>query len=336
MTEVTIRENEAGQRLDKFLKKYLSQAPGSFLYKMLRKKNIVLNGKKATGSEKLKTGDQVRFFLAKETLDKFKGQAPEEVRWQGESPEILYEDSQVLFLNKPSGMLSQRAKKEDLSVVEYVIWYLRNSGQITEEDLLTFHPSVCNRLDRNTSGIIGAGKTLAGLQALTEVFRERSIKKYYLCIAKGMIREGAHIKGYLRKDEERNKVAIHPGPCPGASFIETEYFPLLSNQEMTLLKVHLITGRAHQIRAHLSAEGHPILGDYKYGNKTWNDHYKKTRGIQDQMLHAWQLQMPQTLPGALEGIAGRRITAPLPEVFAELIKETTWEHGIPEASEVLP
>ena len=113
MTEVTIRENEAGQRLDKFLKKYLSQAPGSFLYKMLRKKNIVLNGKKATGSEKLKTGDQVRFFLAKETLDKFKGQAPEEVRWQGESPEILYEDTHVLLKKKPSGIFSHRPKNYD-------------------------------------------------------------------------------------------------------------------------------------------------------------------------------------------------------------------------------
>lgn len=337
MIEITIKENEAGQRLDKFLKKYLSQAPGSFLYKMLRKKNIVLNGKKASGSEKLETGDQVKFFLAQETMEKFRGISealPAEEGFPGKHPEILYEDAHVLFLNKPSGMLSQRARKEDLSAVEFVRWYLRKSGQLGEEELRAFQPAVCNRLDRNTSGIIGAGKTLAGLQELTELFRKRSIKKYYLCFAKGSISKQAYIRGYLTKDERNNKVRILAKEQEGALPIETEYTPLAVSREMTLLKVHLITGRSHQIRAHLAGEGHPILGDYKYGDRKWNEGYKKAYGIKDQLLHAYQLQMP-VLTGPLERLSQETVTAPVPEEFARLIKETKWERGIQEALEVL-
>ncbi|HIW83064.1 MAG TPA: RluA family pseudouridine synthase [Candidatus Dorea gallistercoris] len=337
MIEIRIREQEAGQRLDKFLKKYLSQAPRSFLYKMLRKKNIVLNGKKASGSEKLEKGDQVKFFLSEETMEKFRRNEtvslPEGI-FRGPHPEILYEDVNVLFLNKPSGMLSQRASKEDLSVVEFVGWYLRESGALGEEELRAFQPAICNRLDRNTSGIIGAGKTLTGLQQLTELFRERSIKKYYLCFAKGRIQKPAHIKGYLVKNEKTNKVRIQSGDQEGALPIETEYRPIAVSKDTTLLKVRLITGRTHQIRAHLSGEGHPILGDYKYGDRKWNETYKRTHGIKDQFLHAWRLQMP-TLSGPLENLSQKTVTAPVPEEFAELIKETKWEHGIQEALEVL-
>lgn len=316
---MTIRENEAGQRLDKFLKKYLSQAPGSFLYKMLRKKNIVLNGKKATGSEKLKTGDQVRFFLAKETLDKFKGQAPEEVRWQGESPEILYEDPQVLFLNKPSGMLSQRARKEDLSVVEYVIWYLRNSGQITGEDLLTFHPSVCNRLDRNTSGLVLAGKTVTGLQEMSALLKERRVHKYYLCLVHGRVEKGQTIRGYLHKNEKCNKVEVYQTQLPGTSYIETSYEPLCTNGKFTLLKVLLTTGKTHQIRSHLASEGHSIVGDGKYGSRGLNEPVCKKYGLQYQLLHSWKLSFP-LLETPFEGLSEKTVTAPPPKLFERILQ----------------
>ena len=182
MKETIIKENESGQRLDKYLKKYLPQAPGSFIYKMLRKKNITLNGKKAAGQEKLNTGDSIKFFLAEETIDKFTGNAAASESYPVKKDlEIIYEDDNILLINKPAGMLSQKAKKEDVSLVEYVIGYLLSNGSVTKEELLTFHPGICNRLDRNTSGMVVAGKSLAGLQIMGEAFKERTLAKYYLC-----------------------------------------------------------------------------------------------------------------------------------------------------------
>ena len=175
MKETIIKENESGQRLDKYLKKYLPQAPGSFIYKMLRKKNITLNGKKAAGQEKLNTGDSIKFFLAEETIDKFTGNAAASESYPVKKDlEIIYEDDNILLINKPAGMLSQKAKKEDVSLVEYVIGYLLSNGSVTKEELLTFHPGICNRLDRNTSGMVVAGKSLAGLQIMGEAFKERT------------------------------------------------------------------------------------------------------------------------------------------------------------------
>ena len=344
MKEITIQKNEAGQRFDKFLAKYMNQAPKSFFYKMLRKKNITLNGKKAAGNEILKLNDTVRLFLSDETIQKFSGtiqQSPGDPDWilahAGKELSIIYEDESTIFLNKPAGMLSQKAKPDDISMVEHLIAYLLNSGQISKEELRTFHPSVCNRLDRNTSGLIVAGKSLAGLQQMGELFKERTLKKYYLCIVKGRITEPAHISGYLVKDEKTNRVSFSNGTSSKEANglpIETEYLPIAWNQEMTLLKVHLITGRTHQIRAHLAGTGHPLLGDYKYGSKKWNDRYKKEWKIKDQVLHAYQLTMPG-MKKELENLSEKTFYAKVPETFWKLIKETAWEHGTQEALEVL-
>ena len=338
MKEIIIKSNEAGQRFDKYLKKYLSEAPGSFIYKMLRKKNIVLNGKKADGSEKLSVGDSVKLFFSDETLQKFS--SPVQVQ-QNERTlpklnlDIVYEDENVLFINKPSGLLSQKAESSDVSVIEYVTDYLLKTNQITAEDLRTFHPAVCNRLDRNTSGLITAGKSLAGLQVLSELFKDRSLKKYYLCIVKGKIEKPKQISGYLKKDEKTNKVTVlKQAGGKDVMPIETEYLPIAWNEEMTLLKVHLITGRTHQIRAHLSSTGHPLLGDYKYGDRAWNDIYKKKYRIEDQVLHAYELKLPG-MKKPLDNLSKKQFQAKVPALFWKMIKETTWEHGIHEALEVL-
>ena len=193
MKQFTINGNEAGQRFDKYLAKLLREAPKSFVYKMLRKKNITLNGKKATGNEKLNQGDEIRLFFSDETYLKFSGK--EAAPRASTELSVVYENRDILLINKPAGMLSQPDETKEPSLVEYVTGYLLDTGAVTEEELVTFRPSVCNRLDKNTSGLVAAGKSLAGLQALSELFHDRTIHKDYLCIVKGVLKEQTHIRG---------------------------------------------------------------------------------------------------------------------------------------------
>lgn len=319
MKEFQIRDNEAGQRFDKYLSKLLRNAPKSFFYKMLRKKNITLNGKKATGNEKLEAGDQVKLFLSDETFDKFSQQ--NKAARAVTTLDVLYEDADVLLINKPAGMLSQPDDTKEPSMVEYVIGYLLEKGELTEEDLWTFRPSVCNRLDKNTSGIIAAGKSLVGLQELSELFHDRTVHKEYLCIVKGVLHEKKHIKGYLYKDTKQNKVAIYKQKQKEAQPIETVYEPLDDNGEVTLLKVGLITGRTHQIRAHLASEGHPLAGDTKYGQDAFNRRYREKYQLKHQLLHAFRLSFPDGMEGRLSDLSGKCFRAPLPAQFERIIKE---------------
>lgn len=320
MRELIISKNDANQRLDKYLAKYMNQAPTSFIYKMLRKKNIILNGKKAAGREKLHAGDSVKLFLAEDTIEKFierKQQAWKKL--PGHMPEVIYEDADILLLNKPSGMLSQKASPSDVSVVDYITDYLLESRQLTETDLHTFHPSICNRLDRNTSGLIAAGKSLAGLQELSQGFHDRTFQKYYRCLVKGNVEMQFHLNGYLKKDHRTNRVTVIQNPGTDAQPIETEYRPLEVNGKYTLLEVHLITGKTHQIRAHLASVGHPLIGDYKYGDRSLNDSFRDKYGLKSQLLHAYCLEFPE-VDGALTKVSGRAFIAEEPEIFKRIVK----------------
>ena len=213
MKEFQITENEAGQRFDKYLAKLLRNAPKSFFYKMLRKKNITLNGKKAQGNEKLEPGDKVVLFFSEETLEKFCGGQPRKKEGKKAAFPILYEDEQILLINKPAGLLSQKAKPEDVSLVELVQQYVGCE--------LGFSPGICNRLDRNTSGIVVAGKTLPALQKMSELFRTREVEKYYLTIVKGAMTETKEVDGYLLKDAKTNKVTVYREEKKGSSYIRT-------------------------------------------------------------------------------------------------------------------
>lgn len=319
MKEFTINSNEAGQRFDKYLKKLLPNATGGFIYKMLRKKNITLKGHKASGTEIIKTGDVVKLFLSDETFDKFSTDLTSlKEEYDSLSSlnlgglQIIYEDEDILIANKPSNMLSQKAAEKDISANERLIGYLINTGKLSFDDYKTFHPSVCNRLDRNTTGLILMGKSLKGLQDLSQILKDRSIEKYYRTIVLGTITKEQHIEGYLTKDSNKNIVQITPNKISDESAaIATAYKPIYTNNDLTLLEVHLITGRSHQIRAHLASIGHPIIGDYKYGDSSINQTYKAKYKIKHQLLHAYNIKFPD----------GKVFTADLPDIYNKIMND---------------
>ncbi len=318
MKALTVSKNEAGQRMDKLLAKYLNLAGKGFIYKMIRKKNITLNGKRCEGSELLKEGDVIRLFLSDETIDRFSRTEVQPVK-KRQKLDVIYEDEDILLVNKPCGMLSQKAEETDDSLVEHIISYLMKKGELTEEQMRTFRPSVCNRLDRNTSGIVIAGKSLGGLQAMSAVLKDRSLHKYYQCIVKGTVETPCRIRGYLKKNEQTNQVSVFRTPVPDSLPIETEYIPLSVGENFTRLQITLITGRSHQIRAHLNSIGHPILGDPKYGDPVRNREAKQKYGISTQLLHSWKLVMPEKVPDPCGHLGGKSFTAPLPADFERVM-----------------
>lgn len=310
MREVTIGAKESGQRFSKFLEKYFKEAQTSFLYKMLRKKNIKLNDKKATGSEMLQTGDKVTVYFSDETFEKFRGET-KKVIYPVIDLDIVYEDEDVLIVNKPAGMLSQKAKPQDVTLVEYILGYLQKKGEWSLKDSLK--PGICNRLDRNTSGLVIAGKSLRGLQKMSELLKDRTMDKYYLTIVEGVMKEHSVVRGYLKKDEQTNRVQIFSEDGEDRVWIETGYEPLRTNGTVTLLKVKLVTGKTHQIRGHLASLGHPLLGDVKYGAA-------KRADMKHYFLHAKTLCFPENM-GELKNLSGRVVTAKEPDYFAKMINK---------------
>ena len=317
MKEFIIQKNEENQRFDKYLKKLLPNATTSFLYKMMRKKNIVINKKKVEGNEKLKAGDVVSIFLSDETFDKFHMNL-EELKKEYDNLKsltlkglkVVYEDDEMIIADKPYNMLSQKASDKDLSANEYLLGYMINKGELSFEEYQTFRPSVVNRLDRNTTGLLLFGKTLHALQELGEGIRERSIEKYYRAVVAGELKEELELKGYLLKDEKTNKVSYHKEQVEGSDYIETGVKPIQCKNGLTLVEIHLVTGKTHQIRLHLSTIGHPILGDMKYGNEKINRKYYESHKVNHQLLHAYRLVFPD----------GNVVTADPANVFTKLLQ----------------
>ena len=324
MKEFKIAENAAGQRLDRFLGKILPEADTAFLHRMLRKKNITRNDKKAEGSERLAAGDVIRVWLSDETYQKFSGTARREQRfpqWEGLQDAIVFENDCLLALNKPVGMLTQKAAPSDVSVNEYMLGYLAAKGEYVPERPGEFKPGVVNRLDRNTSGLVLAAKSLAVAQALSEQLREKQLRKFYLACVNGEVREAMRLSAFLYKDKTGNRVCIRETKKSAEDReIQTAFRPLAVRDNLSLLEVELLTGRSHQIRAQLAAIGHPIIGDPKYGNRAENSRFMQRYGLKHQLLHAYRLRFP-TETAALATLSEKTISSAPPKLFSELFPE---------------
>ena len=304
MKEIVITTNTKNQRLDKFLSKYLNIAPKSFIYKMIRKKNIKLNGKKAIGSEILSENDIIQIYISDETTDKFRAKKKIDI-FAGEI-NIVYEDAHILIINKPRGLLSQpNSSSEQDTLLSRALAYLYKNGEYDISAESVFTPGFCNRLDRNTTGIVLCAKTLDASQQLNKALAEGKTEKYYSAIVIGEVSSGGILEGYHNKDSARNKASI--SSTGGGKPAVTEYMPILVNKGYSILKIKLITGRSHQIRAHLAGIGHPILGDEKYGGKIG-------ASPKFQMLHSASISI-FGLKGELEGLNGVLHEAEPPDDF---------------------
>ena len=297
MREYLIETPDEGQTLIKYLSKVLPGAGNTVFFKGLRKKNIVLNGAKAGGKEVLKKGDSVKVFFSDEVIDKFspKGGGAAKVQVpQNEIREfkknIVFEDGNILIVNKEAGYLSQSDHSGDISLNDVLCAYLEK-----ETAHYAVKPSVCNRLDRNTSGLVLCGKTQKGLKFLSGLIKDRNIKKLYRAVVYGDLKSPLSLSGYITKDREENKVSFSEAPEEGSEEIKTEITPVskmvVKGCTLTLIEAILITGKPHQIRAHMLSAGYPVMGDPKYFTEDSRVKSEELK-INRQLLNAYKVEFP--------------------------------------------
>lgn len=316
MIEVKVTSSNAGQKAEKFVKHYLKDAPLGFIYKAFRKKDIKVNGHWVKKDHVLLEGDVLRIYVTDQQLEDFKKPRPVA---KNEFPyEIIYEDDQVLLVNKPKGVLVYGDKtgvRETLG--NAVLDYLYLKGEY-DPDNASFTPSPAHRLDRNTSGLVIYGKTDASLKELTEMFKERDqLKKHYLALVVGDMDGIGNIDKPLKKDAMSGRVSVCPIEKGGKTAL-THYEVKKRYGNYTLLELDLITGRTHQIRVHLASIKHPIVGDEKYGDFQDCRRVKALTGLDSQFLHAYSMYFGQT-KGVLKHLSGKSFSAPLPESLKRVI-----------------
>lgn len=308
----TITNKDCNQRIDKFLKRMLKDAPVSFLYKMFRQKDVKVNGKKANIDYILKEGDVVDIYLKEDLLNQFHKEAL--LRPVKADFPILYEDDNILVIDKPKGLLVHGDEGEKrITLQNMVLNYLKDKREWDPDSLTGFIPSPAHRLDRNTSGIVIFGKNLPALQELLTLFRERTqIEKRYTLLVRGTTSERGEINYPLIKDS--NKKMVKVGTIQkGAKPALTRFHRIKSYTcGFSLVEAELLTGRTHQLRVHFAAIGHPIVGDSKYGDFKINENFEKLYGLKNQFLHASYFKFDK-IDGVLSYLSGKEFNSSLPE-----------------------
>ena len=318
MIKITITENEENQRLDRFLKKYFKNATLSYLYKLIRK-DVKVNGKRAAIETILALGDELSIYITEEEASAF--QEKKTLSHAKKQFKIAYEDENVIIVEKPFGLLVHGDKTEKKNTLaNQVAGYLAEKGEYAPGREKTFVPSPVNRLDRNTTGLVIFGKNNRALQSLNQMIRERGyVRKYYMTIVYGEMKRNLQLKDKMEKDEKTNTVKVLDLESGDGKVMETIAKPLKSAKGYTLVEVELVTGRTHQIRAHLSDAGFPVLGDVKYARKGQNKKIEQQYKLSTQLLHAYKLCFDDGI-APLEYLKGMEIKANLPMNF-EAIKD---------------
>ncbi|MBR6747410.1 MAG: RluA family pseudouridine synthase [Clostridia bacterium] len=289
MRTYQIGDNDAGQRLDSFLSKALPHMPQSLFHKLIRQKRIKLNGKRTEPSARLNTGDTVNIYVYEENLAP-PPETEKAERWRSVEPRVIvvYEDEHILLADKVPGLLVHPDEDggSEPTLIDHIQAYLYKKGEWDPEKENSFAPALCNRIDRNTGGIVVAAKTAAALRILNEKIRDHELEKTYLCVIHGrMEKSSGRLTDYIRRDLDEKRVYVDKKPSPGARTAILEYKTLAVKDELSLMQCRLITGRTHQIRAQFASAGHPLLGDGKYGTNAQNKAY----GAKYQALYACRL-----------------------------------------------
>ncbi|MDR0992420.1 MAG: RluA family pseudouridine synthase [Ruminococcus sp.] len=289
MRKVVVKDNDSGKRIDSFLEKTFPNLPKSLMYKEIRKKNIKVNGKRVEISYRLHTNDNIDLYVSDEFLDNKPNNFYE---YSVKYLEFIYEDTNIVLIYKPNGLLSQKDENGFGDTAENRLrGHLIEKSEYDPENENSFVPSLCNRLDRNTEGILIAAKNAEALRVMNEKIKNRELEKRYLCMTVGVPpKKQAVLTAYHVKDEKNKKASIYDSPAPGRKEIKTEYRVIDDNGEFALVEILLHTGRTHQIRAHMAHIGYPLLGDSKYGNFAVNKKY----GIKSQKLCAYKLKFAFT------------------------------------------
>ena len=304
MREFTIGPNDAGQRLDRWLAKTLPLLPAPLAQKYIRIKRVKCNGKGAKRDTRLVQGDVLQLYINDEFFD---SPTPENAFLSVFKPQldIVYEDENLLLVNKRPGLVVHPDEQEKVNtLLTHIQAYLYQKKEWNPRQENAFAPALCNRIDRNTGGIVIAAKNAETLRVMNQKIRDREVEKSYLCIILGAITPPAgRLEGYLLKDEAKKLVSVHKTPVPGGRTAVTLYQTLAQKNGLSLVACRLVTGRTHQIRAQFAAAGHPLLGDGKYGRAWENKKYGRTGG---QALCSYQLAFRFTTDaGCLAGLNGR-------------------------------
>ena len=291
MRIITVKKNDAGQRLDKFLSKAVKGLPTSMMYKLIRTKKIKVNRKRTEQKYILCEGDEIQLFIKEEFFD-----SPEKDLGALDrivpKLNIVYEDENILLLNKRPGVLvHEDTNAGENTLIMHVKAYLCQKGEYDPYSEQSFAPALCNRIDRNTGGIVIAAKNAEALRIMNQRIKDDCLTKTYLCLVHGIPHPSKkELRGFLRKDSKNNTVEVRDTEFPGSKEIITRYRVIRSRTDISLLEVDLITGRTHQIRAHMSHIGHPLVGDGKYGiNRD-----ERAKGYKYQALYAYKLYFKKT------------------------------------------